>query len=179
MIRIFVGVPLPEGVRERLAGLCSGLPGARWVAPENLHVTLRFIGEVDEAEAEDIDAALAAIRHGAFPLALAGADCFGSSNKVRVVFAGVEPSEPLMHLYGKVESVLVRLGLEPEGRKYKPHVTLARLRNTPRRRVGDFLAAAGPFRAEPFPVTGFTLFRSFLGRQGAHYEALAEYPLDA
>ena len=178
MIRIFVGVPLPDAVRERLEKLCHGLPGARWVAPENLHVTLRFIGEVDEAEAEDIDAALAVIRHPAFPLSLAGADCFGSSKKVRVVWAGVEGSEPLIRLYAKVESALVRLGLEPEGRKYKPHVTLARLRGTPRRRVGAFLAATGPFRTEPFPVGCFTLFRSFLGRQGAHYEALAEYPLD-
>jgi RNA 2',3'-cyclic 3'-phosphodiesterase len=178
MIRIFVGVPLPETVREQLAGLCHGLPGARWVAPENLHVTLRFIGEVDEAEAEDIDAVLATIRHPAFPLALHGADCFGSGKKVRVVWAGVEQSEPLMHLYGKVESALVRLGLDPEGRKYKPHVTLARLRDTPRRHLGAFLAAAGSFRTEPFTVTGFTLYRSFLGRQGAHYEALAEYPLD-
>ncbi len=179
MIRIFVGVPLPEAVRQRLAGLCCGLPGARWVPPGNLHVTLRFIGEVDEAEAEDIDAALAAIRHPAFSLALAGADCFGSGKKVRVVWAGVEPSEPVTRLYDKVESVLVRLGLDPAGRKYKAHVTLARLGDTPRRRVGAFLDAAGGFRTEPFPVTGFTLFRSFLGRHGAHYEALAEYPLES
>ena len=178
MIRIFAGIPLPDDVRMRLVGLCSGLPGARWVAPDNLHVTLRFIGEVDEAEAEDIDAALAAVRHPGFELSLEGVDCFGSGKKLRVVWVGVERKDALMHLYEKVESVLVRLGQKPEGRKYKPHVTLARLRETPRRRLGAFLETGSPFRAGPFAVGRFTLYRSFLGRHGAYYEALADYPLD-
>ena len=177
MLRLFVGVPLPEDIRDRLAGLCSGLPGARWVPPHNMHVTLRFIGEVDEAVAEDIDAALAAVRHPGFAMAVDGVDCFGSKGRARIVWAGIERCDDLMHLYSKVESTLVRLGLEPEGRKYKPHVTIARLRDTPKKRLGAFLSGAGPFRTAPFQVTRFTLFRSFLGHTAAHYEALAEYPL--
>lgn len=176
-MRIFVGVPLPDDVRGRLAGLRVGVPGARWVEAANMHVSLRFIGEVDNGAAEDIDSALAAVRAPAFEMALAGVGCFESAGKVRVVWAGVAPSAALAHLHGKVESAVVRAGLKPEGRKFKPHVTLARLKNGRGRKIGAFVEAYNDFAAGPFAVDGFTLFRSHLHRDGAQYEALAEYPL--
>jgi 2'-5' RNA ligase len=176
-MRLFVAVPLPEAVRDRLAGLGAGLPGARWVEADNMHVSLRFIGEVDEGAAEDLDAALSAIHGAAFDLSLAGVGCFESGRRVRVVWAGVNPSPALTHLHGKVESAVVRSGFGPERRKFKPHVTLARLKNTPVGKVGGFLEAGHGFAAGPVPVTRFTLYRSHLTRDGAHYEALAEYPL--
>jgi len=176
-MRIFVGIPLPGDVRERLAGVCAGLPGARWVAPDGLHMTLRFIGEVDNGQAEDVDAALGAIRAPAFAIAVSGIGCFERGRRVHTIWAGITPEDAIGHLQAKVESAIVRAGFEAEQRKFKPHVTLARLRNTPSRRVGEFLQACGPFFAGPFTAEAFTLFRSHLGHDGAHYERLSDYPL--
>ena len=178
MIRLFVGLPFPETIRERLAGLCSGLPGARWVKPENLHLSLRFIGEVEEHLAEEIGRDLEAVRAPAFDVTLSGVGTFGQGRKARVLWVGVEPSEALAHLQAKVESAVVRAGIEPEGRRFSPHVTLARFRQAPPgHKLGAFVQGNEPFRAGPIPITGFTLFQSFLGREGAHYEPLADYPL--
>lgn len=178
-MRLFVGLPLPEDLRQRLAGLGVGLPGARWVAPDNLHVTLRFIGEIDDGQAEDIDAALAAIRAPAFDVTVGGVGCFDRGGKVHTVWAGVEAGAAIGHLYEKVESAVVRAGFEPERRKFKAHITLARLRGTPAHRVGDYILARQDFVGGRFTAEGFTLFRSHLGHAGAHYEALVDYPLDA
>lgn len=178
-MRVFVGIPLPADARERLASLCSGLPNARWVRPENLHVTLRFIGDIDDGRVEDLDSLLAAISSAAFPMTLSGVGCFERGRAVSAVWAGIEAGTAIGHLYEKVESAVVRAGFEPEHRKFKAHVTLARLRNTPVRRVGDFLQAREAFVHGPFPADRFTLFRSHLGHEGAHYEALVDYPLTA
>ncbi len=176
-MRLFVGVPLPAEVRESLGSLCSGVPGARWVDTDNMHVTLRFIGEVDSIQAEDIDTALGDVRQPAFGLALRGVGCFDSGRKARSVWAGVAKSDGLMHLRDKVESTIVRAGFEPERRKFKPHVTLARLRNTPSARVGPYLEAHNAFAAGPFPVDRFHLLQSYLGHTGARYQTIADYPL--
>ena len=177
-MRHFVGIPLPLEVRDRLALLSGGLPGARWVRPESLHVTLRFIGEVDEGQAEDIDGALAAIRAPAFTVTVAGVCCFDRGRQVHAVWAGVEAGPAIGHLYEKVESAIVRCGFEPERRNFKAHVTLARLRNTPLRRVGEYLQCRQGTFGGPFIADRFTLFRSHLGSEGALYEALVDYPLE-
>ncbi len=177
-MRLFVAAPLPLEVRERLAGLCAGLPRARWVEPRNMHISLRFIGEVDRDAAEDADAALAAVRHQAFDLGLAGVGHFGSGRKVRAVWAGVEGSESLLHLRNKVDSALVRAGHAPERRKFHPHVTLARLKGTPAARVAEYAAAHNGFSVPPFRLERFTLFQSRRGNERVHYEPLADYPLD-
>ncbi len=176
-MRLFVGVPLPPEVRESLGNLCSGVPGARWVDTDNMHVSLRFIGEVDSIQAEDIDAALSDVREPAFRLALRGVGCFDSGRKVRTVWAGVAMSDGLMHLRDKVESAIVRAGFEPERRKFKPHITLARFKNTPSARVGPYLETHNTFAAGPFPVDRFHLLRSYLGHAGAQYQTIADYPL--
>ncbi|MDP6787439.1 MAG: RNA 2',3'-cyclic phosphodiesterase [Rhodospirillales bacterium] len=177
-MRLFIAIPLPEAVLGALSELRSGVPGARWVEPEALHLTLRFLGELDTGEAEDIDAALRSIRAPAFDLAISGIGSFQSRRRARSLWAGIRRSEPLAHLQGKVESSVVRAGLEPESRKFKPHVTLARLKNTPLANVGAYLESHGAFAVAPFAVTAFALMRSHLNRDGPHYEALAEYPLE-
>lgn len=180
MFRLFVGIALPEPVRDRLAGLAGGLPGARWVDADNLHVTLRFIGEVGRDGADDIHHALARIRAPAFELGLSGVGCFGSGRKVRALWAGIGRDARLAHLQEKVESAVVRAGFAAERRKFTPHVTLARFKGgTDGARIGAFLERNGDLAESPFPVRAFTLFRSHLGREGAHYEALVEYELDA
>lgn len=177
MIRLFVGVGLPTDVCMRLSVLGAGVPGARWVPPENYHLTLRFIGEVTEGDAEDIHEALMTVRTKAFDIALAGVGHFESKGQVHTLWAGVEKNPDLTALHDRIESVLVRLGLEPEERRYTPHVTLARLRDTPVHRVSQFLATNALFRAGPVPVDHFTLFSSYLQGSGPIYSAEAEYPL--
>ena len=176
MIRLFVAIELPGDVRARLAALCVGVPGAKWVKAENLHLTLRFIGEVDGHRFEDIAAALGEVRAPAFDVALDGVGFFGG-RRPRVLWAGVARTAALDHLHAKVESALVRAGCEPEGRKFTPHITLARLNNAPAGRVRGFVSDHNLFRAGPFPATEFTLFSSFLSQEGALHTPEAVYPL--
>ena len=177
MIRLFVALELPEAVRERLAGLGGGVPGARWTEPENLHLTVRFIGEVENGLLPDIDAALGSVSAPAFDLVLDGVGQFGSGSRSRVLWAGVERNDALVHLNQKVESALVRAGLPREERRFSPHVTLARLRDAPQERVGRFIQDRGLFRAGPIRVEHFTLFESRPGGGGPVYDPLREYPL--
>lgn len=178
MTRLFVAIEFPERVRERLAGLAGGVPGARWVEPENMHLTLRFIGEVEGGALPDVDAALSAVRAPGFDLVLDGVGQFGQGRKARVLWAGVARNEALAHLNQKVESALVRAGLPPEERRFSPHVTLARLKEPQPERVARFVEERAAFRSEPIPVRGFTLFESRLGGGGPVYVPLGEYGLD-
>lgn len=177
MIRLFVGIPLPEAVADDLVRVNSGLPGARWVDAASLHVTLRFIGEVDGAMAEDVYQALGRLRAPAFEMAIAGVGCFESGGKVHTLWAGVEKHDLLARLRDKVEVAVTRAGLPAERRKFKPHVTLARFKNGVAARIGHFLEMNNDLQAGPIWVDHFTLFRSHLGGQGAHYERLCDYYL--
>lgn len=176
-MRLFVALSLPADLRQRLNGLSCGLPGARWVAPENLHLTLRFIGEVGGHDAEDIDAALAGIQFPRFSLTLAGVGEFGDDRRLRSLWAGVEPSEMLDRLQAKVEQAVQRAGQPPEKRKFKPHVTLARFKSHPGGRLKDYFTERALFRAPAFEVTEFTMFSSYLSHEGAIYAPEAVYPL--
>ncbi len=178
MIRLFAGLELPEAVRAELAAMTAGVPGARWVAPDNMHVTLRFVGDVDEGVGRDVHEALATVRAPRFALALAGIGTFGSKRHPHALWVGVERAPELVHLRDKIESALVRAGLEPETRKFSPHVTLARIKEPPGPRLGEFVARHDGYRSESFVCERFTLFSSHLGRSGASYTAEAHYPLD-
>lgn len=173
MLRLFVGIALPPELKLQLSLLCSGVPGARWVDPGNYHLTLRFIGEVDEGLASDIDAALLQVRAPRFEVTLAGVGRFGD----RMLWVGVDKSPPLVHLRDKVESALVRLGLPAETRRYAPHVSLARLRNASEAKLQAFIEAHALFRGAPFAVERFSLVASYLTKSGAIYEDQADYPL--
>ncbi|HLI10412.1 MAG TPA: RNA 2',3'-cyclic phosphodiesterase [Alphaproteobacteria bacterium] len=179
MIRLFVGLELPEDIRLRLSSLCGGVPGARWVPPENFHLTIRFIGEVDEGRFDDIDMALSRIQAPAFELTLEGVDIFGKESAPHTLWIGVQRNEVLTNLRTKVERALVATGLEPETRKYLPHVTLARLKDSASARLGAFVAGNSLFKAGPTRIGHFVLFSSFLSRSGAIYEPEARYDLTA
>jgi len=176
-MRLFVALPLSEDARARLAALQSGVPGARWVDKDNLHVTLRFIGETDRHGAEELDAGLNGIRAPAFGLTLTGVGFFDRGRYAHTLWAGVEKPEPVAFLRDKIESVAVRAGFEPERRKFSAHVTLARLEDVPSARLGPYIETRHGFSAGPYPITRFTLFESRRGGDGVHYEPLAEYPL--
>jgi 2'-5' RNA ligase len=176
MIRLFVALELPETVRDRLTALEGGVPCARWASAEQLHLTLRFIGEVDENVAHDIDDALGGVRAPSFTLELAGVGEFGGK-KPRALWAGVRANEALSHLQRKIETALQRIGLPAEERKFSAHVTLARMRAAPREKVVQFLTQYALFASGPFPVNSFVLFSSLLGSGGSVYHAERFYQL--
>jgi len=177
VIRLFVGLPIPADIRLRLSMMAAGLPGARWINEDNYHLTLRFIGEVDEGLADDIDATLSQIDHTAFDLSLEGVGYFGKPNAARAVWAGVAKNDDLVHLHAKIETALQRMGQPAEERKYTPHVTLARMRGTPKAKLDEYIAGHMGFAAGPIPVRSFTLFSSFLSSSGAIYTPEANYAL--
>ena len=177
MLRLFVGLGLPEDLRDTLAMLERGIPGARWIESDNYHITLRFIGEVAEDQAEDIDSALGGVQAAPFALSLAGVGHFGKLRKARSVWAGVEANEALNRLQAGVGSAIVRAGFPAEARKFRPHVTLARIKGETGHHVANFLSEHGDFRAPPFEVRAFILYESQLTRHGAQYRALQSYPL--
>lgn len=177
-MRLFVALDLPWPLRQRLASLAaSGIPGAKWVPPENYHMTLRFIGEAQRHLAEEIDHALAALRARDFTLTLAGVGTFDKGGRATSLWVGVERNPQLDHLRGKIETALQRLGLEPERRRFNPHVTLARLDNPAEAKLAAFVQAHNLFRSEPIQVEHFTLFSSQLGKEQAVYTAEVEYAL--
>jgi 2'-5' RNA ligase len=173
MLRLFVGIALPPELKLSLSLIATGVPGAKWVDAGNYHLTLRFIGEIDEGQAEDVDAALSRIRAPRFDVALATVGHFG----LRQLWVGVERNEALQHLHDKIESALTRLGLPSDERRYTPHVTLARLKGTSETRVQAYLRNHALYRAPPFRVEHFSLIASYLTKSGAIYEDQADYPL--
>jgi 2'-5' RNA ligase len=176
MVRLFAGLEIPPHIAERLAMLRGGLPGARWIDPENYHLTLHFIGDIDGAAARDITAMLGRVQRPCFDLRLDGLSWFGG-RKPRAVIATAGASAPLLELQAEVERLIQRIGIEAESRKFTPHVTLARLRDSSSRQVADYLAMRGDFRAPSFPVSRFVLFSSKASVGGGPYIVEAAYPL--
>ncbi|MFL6733878.1 MAG: RNA 2',3'-cyclic phosphodiesterase [Sphingomicrobium sp.] len=176
MHRLFVAIRPPEPVRDRLIDAMDDSPLLRWVPDDNLHITLRFIGEVEGPLAEDIAAALDQIRFPAFDLRISGVGQFAQRNG-GALWAGLEPREPLAGLAAKVERACVTAGLEPEHRAFHPHLTLARWNRSSSAAVQSLLERNRALASDAFKVDAFTLFQSHLSRHGAHYEAVADYDL--
>lgn len=178
MPRLFIAIDMPAAIKERLTTLCCGLPGARWVEPDHMHLTLRFIGEVDSTIFKDVREALTQVRGEPFSLQLDGIGFFPPRGKPRVLWAGIRKNAELLQLRNRVESELIRLGLEPEGRKYAPHITLARLKNTPVPKAGAYLVHNALFATDLFQVNEFFLYSSVLNSKGAKHFIEEGYPLD-
>jgi 2'-5' RNA ligase len=164
MPRLFIAVDLPDTIKENLEFMSFGIPGAKWVRPEQLHLTVRFIGEVDGALFRDIKNIL-------------GVGYFPPRGAPRVLWVGLEKSEPLLLLRKKIDSRLLRVGVAPEGRKFSAHITLARLKNTPVQKIVNFLSGNGLFSQEPFQVEDFKLYSSILSPKGAYHRVERIYPL--
>ena len=178
MPRIFTGLELPLDIAQSLATLRGGLPGARWIDPEDYHVTLRFIGDVDDTLAREVALLLGKVSRPPLELRLDGLSSFGG-RRPRAVVASLAQTPALMELQAEHERLMQRVGLEPEGRKYIPHVTLARLRESSNRQVADYLSVRAPFRSPPFKVSRFVLFSSRNSVGGGPYVVEAAYPLAA
>jgi 2'-5' RNA ligase len=177
MMRLFIGIAIPDAPARSLLLLEGGIPGARWQSREQLHLTLRFIGEVDGRTVIDIDDALRALREPAFELEPFGVGVF-SLKEPRQLWIGLRRNPALIHLHRKVDTTITRLGLRADGRKFSPHITLARLKSPPRDRLVQFLQTHALFSAQPFAVDRFCLYRSALTAKGSLYTVEQDYVLE-
>lgn len=176
MHRLFVAIRPPRPMRERLLAAMGGIPGARWQDDAQLHLTLRFIGEVDRHLAEDVAAALGGIHHPRFALALAGLGQFDRGGRVDSLWAGVTPHDAVTALHNKVDQALLRIGIAPDTRAFLPHITLARFSRRSAPAVLRLDEAVG-LASEPQEIRQFCLCESHLGGEGASYEIIARYAL--
>jgi 2'-5' RNA ligase len=177
--RLFTGIEVPAEIGFRLSLKRGGLQGARWIDPENYHITLRFIGDVDHQTAGEVTDALDRLADSeAFPVRLNQLGSFGG-DKPRALFAAAEMNVAMQRLQAAQERILQMLGLSPDGRKFSPHVTLARLRGTSAEELARFMAFAGRFEPLEFPVRRFVLFSSKDSVGGGPYLVEQSYPLAA
>jgi RNA 2',3'-cyclic 3'-phosphodiesterase len=178
VLRLFIAVDLPDTVKDQLGKLCIGITGAKWVKRDQMHLTLRFIGEVDDAQAEAIKAALSGIRSAPFTMTLDGVGHFPPKGKPHVLWVGVTAPPQLTQLQRQIENALLSLNLPPEDHPFSPHITLARFRMPPPpEAMRQYLAHHTAFRTETIAVESFVLFSSQLAPQGAAYRHEAVYPL--
>lgn len=178
MHRLFIAIRPPEPIRDLLIDAMDESPSLRWVGDEQLHLTLRFVGEVERPLANDITGSLGQIRFPAFDLRIAGIGRFDRKGG-GALWAGVEPRQPLAELATKVERACVSAGVEPERRAFHPHITLARYGRRNAEAARDFERRRLGLASGPFEVDRFILFESHLSRHGAHYEEVASYSLEA
>jgi 2'-5' RNA ligase len=179
MPRLFIALPVPEDISEELIGLQSGVPDARWIAPENFHVTLCFAGEVQGGLMRDLAEELSDIAGPRFAVAIAGVEQFSSGKQPRALVATVEKSDRLDWLQQKVSTVARNCGIEVERRKFRPHVTLARFPNGAEtgHHIAQFMASFSTFKAGPWIADHFALYSSRSGGSGRIYSEEAAYDL--
>lgn len=176
MPRLFTGLEIPGDLATELAMMRGGLSGARWIDAENYHLTLRFIGDIDDAMACDVDLTLRQIRRRSFTVTIGELCSFGGA-KPRAIVAKAAPVADLVDLQAQQERLMQRIGIAPEPRKFVPHVTLARLRTATAASVADYLATRGQFFSRRFEARRFVLFSSRASTGGGPYVVEAAYPL--
>jgi 2'-5' RNA ligase len=178
MPRLFTALEIPAEIAFQLSLLRGGLPGARWIDPENYHITLRFIGDIDHRTADEVGRALLRVNRRSFELSLSGLDAFGG-RKPHSIVACIRSSPALKELQAEQERIIQRIGLEPERRRFRPHVTVARLKAASEADAASYLALRGNFDTPPFPVGRFVLLSSRESRGGGPYIMEESYPLAA
>lgn len=178
MPRLFVAAEIPDEAKEKLARLSESLPGAAWVPPEQMHLTLRFIGEVDEGMFRDVQAALSGVTSPSFYLTLKGVGHFPKRGDPETLWVGVAGNEELVRLRNRIEGALVRRGVAAETRKFHPHVTLARVKDARAPWLGSYLVGNSLFALHDIPVQAFHLFSSRLTPDGAIHSLEGTYPLE-
>ena len=177
MLRLFVAIELSPDIKKRISSLTIGLPAARWVRQAGYHLSLRFIGEVDEVTAYDIDAALCQVLMPRFEIELSGVGYFGKKHNATQVWIGVIQNKSLIRLQQKIENTLQRIGLPSESRKYTPHVTLARLKRISVDRLMSYIIEHSEFTEGPITVNEFALYSSYLSSSGAIYTKEIAYSM--
>lgn len=178
-MRLFIAIELPDDLKTALGRLRVDVPGARWVPPEQLHLTLAFLGEVEEKTAGDLNERLALIQTPPFRLCFSGTGCFPDRHRPRVLWAGLEPSPRLMHLAAGVHGVVLACGIPQEERPFSPHITMARLKFPSAGEIDAFLTMPQKLKLPPFPVREVILFQSRLTQHGAVHIPVRSFPLAA
>ena len=177
MIRLFVAVDIPENIQKEVQGMGRAIPNARPVPADQLHLTLKFIGEVDGSSFLDIRESLNEAVIPEFSLALKGVGTFPPRGIPRILFAGVAPTAEITTLRNTIEKTLAAIGIPREKRKYTPHLTLARLHNCPLRHLQNYLAGNAFLQTPDFTVDAFHLYSSQLTAKGALHTLESSYPL--
>jgi RNA 2',3'-cyclic 3'-phosphodiesterase len=176
MPRLFAGLEVPAEVVSVLSALRGGLPGARWMEPSDYHITLRFIGDIGNRAAREIDGLLADVSKRPLALRIAGLGSYGG-DKPHSVFAVVAPTRELSELQSEVDRLIRACGVAADKRKFQPHVTLARLKGASSFDVADYLASRGWFPAQSFTADRFVLYSARDSVGGGPYRVETTYPL--
>jgi len=174
MPRLFIAIRPPLPIRDALLAIQDGVERARWQDDDQLHLTLRYIGDVDPRAGDDIVEALETVQARRFELALDGIGSFERGGRIETLWAGVTPHTALTALHHKLDHALVRLGLPPEGRAYRPHITLARGRMGP---IDGFAAQHAGLTSAPFMIDTFGLYETTRGDSGSIYDEIARFGL--
>ena len=177
MTRLFIAVDLPSGCRKQLADLRIDIKGARWIDEENIHLTLAFLGEVGDHLRLDLDEALGEVRASAFAVDLSGVGWFPTRGEPTVFWVGCQPNEALDRLKRRVDRALAEVGIRLEKRRFRPHITVARLKHCRSRDLGQIERAHSLFRLSEVPVSSFSLMSSRLDPEGAVYHRLQRVEL--
>ena len=177
MHRLFVALRPPLAIRDHLLGLMGGVHGARWQSDDQMHITLRFIGEVDRRVGEDVATTLSAIVAPPTTIRLDGVGAFDKRGRVDALWAGLAPHDALVALHRKIDRACIAAGLPAEGRAYLPHITLARFARGAFANVDGFLARNAGLASPPFTLDAFGLYESTLGGEGARYACISRFAL--
>lgn len=176
MTRIFIGLEIPEVIKRSLLAVQTEMPGCRWQTAEQMHLTLHFLGDVETKYLPLLAGAMREIHMPAFELSVYGAGCFNRNTKPIILWAGVQPLEPLATLYGLLSEQLQALGFEQEEKGFIPHITIARLKRSAN--VESFVHSHQQFSTGPFRISHISLFSSTTGPEGSRYEILYRSALE-
>ncbi|KMQ50114.1 2'-5' RNA ligase [Chitinispirillum alkaliphilum] len=178
MSRLFVAIDLPENIKEKITSTYLAIPSAKWIDKDQLHLTLRFIGETSRETAESLDSCLRGIDFPPISLTMKGVGFFPPRKQPRILWCGIAENEQLMRFQNKIERAVSASGISPDNRKFHPHITVARLKNSPPERVADYMAMNSLFETEQFTVSEFHLYSSHLSREGSHHTREVTYSLE-
>lgn len=178
-MRLFIAIEIPDDLKKKLCSLKTNIPGARWVQAEHIHLTLSFLGEVNESALEQLNSELARIQMAEFELCFSGTGCFPGRQRARVLWVGLEPNPSLDELATKVRAAVLSCGIPLEERPFSPHITLSRLKMAATRELDAFLDYSPKGSLHSFRVEKFILFQSRLTSQGAVHTPLRSFPLTA
>ncbi len=178
MPRLFIAIDLPELIRDEILFTYQSIPRAKWVKNDQIHLTLRFIGDVENGTAERICHSLCNVHFPAFELSLKSVGVFPPRRQPRVLWFGLAESEPLVRFQNKIERAVIATGVAPENRKFSPHITIARLKNSPPDALASYISRNSLFKTESFCVSEFYLYSSFINSEGATHIKEATFSLE-
>ncbi|SHE96835.1 2'-5' RNA ligase [Fodinibius roseus] len=176
-MRLFVAIPLPESVRDRLADLEQPVEGVRWQRRSQLHITLKFLGDTREEQLDPLVSELSAVRQQEFSMKIKGLGCFPQKGPPRILWAGISNAAELKKLKDRIEEKCVALGFDPEERPFKPHITLGRIQGVTRRDIRSLINQHKQFAIPDVSVREFVMYESILQSDGAVHKRVSGFPL--